>query len=447
MYQKIIDLTNKIEDKIISQRRDFHKYAESGWFEMRTSSIIAGKLADMGYKVLTGTDVCESDARMGLPSEDELKEHYQWAADNGADLRFLEAAKGGFTGVIGILDCGEGPTVAMRFDIDALGVIENKGENHKPYKCGFSSVNDGVMHACGHDGHASIGLGVAEVLMNIRDALHGKVKLIFQPAEEGVRAARALVQKGHLNDVDYLLASHISDRENDEGSDLIPGSYGSLATSKYDVYYYGKSVHAGGSPEKGDNVMLSAATAILNLHAIPRHSGGITRINVGKVTAGTGRNVIPDQAKMEIEVRGETSEINEYVKEYALRIIDAAAKMHNSLCEIKAMGGAQPLNSDDELALKVKDVCEKNLKEIKVSSILKSKNSGSEDVSYMMKRVQDNGGQATFMRFLTSTAAPAHARAFDFGEEVLAKGIKVFSILAYDILNDFNNNHIERQLI
>ncbi len=74
MYQKIIDLTNKIEDKIISQRRDFHKYAESGWFEMRTSSIIAGKLADMGYKVLTGTDVCESDARMGLPSEDELKE-------------------------------------------------------------------------------------------------------------------------------------------------------------------------------------------------------------------------------------------------------------------------------------------------------------------------------------------------------------------------------------
>ncbi len=433
MYKKIIDITNNIENKIITQRRDFHKYAEDGWYEMRTSSIIAGKLADMGYKILIGSDLCEANARMGIPTDDESNIHYEWAKNNGADLRFLESTKGGFTGVIGILDCGEGPTVAMRFDIDALGVIENTNEEHIPYKCGFSSVNYGVMHACGHDGHASIGLGVAEVLVNIKDSIHGKIKLIFQPAEEGVRGSKAIVEKGNLDDVDYFLASHISEDEGN-GSDLIPGSYGSLATSKFDIYFHGKSAHAGGSPEKGDNVMLSVATSILNLQAIPRHSSGITRINVGKVTAGTGRNVIPDQAKMEIEVRGETSDINEYVEEYALRIIAAAAQMHNSTYEIKKMGSAQSLDSDDELVLKVKDICEKNLKEIKVSSILKQKNTGSEDVSYMMKRVQEKGGQATFMRLLTSIKAPAHSRTFDFDEEVLAKGIKVYSTIVYDIL-------------
>jgi len=436
MYEKIINYTNQIEDKIIAQRRDFHKYAESGWFEMRTSSIIAGILTDLGYQVLTGCDVCQAEARMGLPSEVELEEHYQWAKDNGADLRFLEAAKDGFTGVIGILDCGEGPTVAMRFDIDALGVIESNDENHKPYKCSFSSINYGVMHACGHDGHASIGLGVAEVLMNIKDSLHGKVMLIFQPAEEGVRGAKAIVEKGHLDNVDYFLASHISGRPAKDESDLIPGSYGSLATSKYDVFYYGKAAHAGGSPEKGNNVMLSVATAILNLQAIPRHSGGITRINVGKITAGTGRNVIADQAKLEIEVRGETSEINEYVEEYALRIIKGAAQLHNVDYEVKEMGGAQSLNSDDELAERVRTVCIEGLKTIKVSDILKNKNGGSEDVSYMMKRVQDKGGQATFMRLLTLTAASGHARTFDFDEEVLAKGIKVFSAVVYDIMRD-----------
>lgn len=147
MYQKIICLANQLEDKIIAQRRDFHKHAELGWLEMRTSSIIAGKLTNLGYEVLIGEDVCEKDARMGLPSKEEFDEHHKWAMENGADFRFLEHTKDGLTGVIGILDCGDGPTVAMRFDIDALCVKEHKTENHKPYLHKFSSVNDGVMHA------------------------------------------------------------------------------------------------------------------------------------------------------------------------------------------------------------------------------------------------------------------------------------------------------------
>ena len=122
--------------------------------------------------------------------------------------------------------------------------------------------------------------------------------------------------------VDYLIGSHVSDKAADDPAVVIPGSHGSLATTKYDVFFHGVSAHAGGSPEKGKNVMPAVATAILNLYGIPRNSAGMSRINVGTVVAGSGRNVIADVAKMEIEVRGETTEINQYMEEYAKNIIE-----------------------------------------------------------------------------------------------------------------------------
>lgn len=103
-----------------------------------------------------------------------------------------------------------GHVCALRFDIDALGVLEDENSCHRPAREGFASQCPGVMHACGHDGHTAIGLGVAEVLMNLRAQLHGTVKLIFQPAEEGVRGARAIVSKGHLDDVDYFVGTHLA---------------------------------------------------------------------------------------------------------------------------------------------------------------------------------------------------------------------------------------------
>ena len=124
--------------------------------------------------------------------------------------------------MIGILRCGEGPTVAMRFDIDALGVFEEHDPSHRPAKEGFNSVNEGFMHACGHDGHATIGLGVAKVLMSIKDQLHGTVKLIFQPAEEGVRGAKSIVDNGHLDGVDYLIGSHVTNKKEDDPAVVIP---------------------------------------------------------------------------------------------------------------------------------------------------------------------------------------------------------------------------------
>lgn len=432
IYQTIIEKADQIAPELVRQRRDFHKYAEAGWTEMRTSSIIARKLTELGYEVLVGDQVCDKDSRMGVPSDEALEMAYQRAVEQGADPEFVKATRGGMTGVIGILRCGEGPTVAMRFDIDALGVNESMDEDHLPAKEGFASVNAGTMHACGHDGHAVSGLGVAAVLMQIKDQLHGTVKLIFQPSEEGVRGAKSIVEKGHLDDVDYLLGSHTTGFDS-ECSDITPGSKGSLATSKYDVVFTGRAAHAGGSPHLGNNALLAASTAVLNLYAIPRHGKGATRVNVGRLIAGSGRNVICDEAFLEIEVRGETTELSDYMDAYAKRILDSAAAMHNCTVSYKLMGGAESIVCDTPLVERVASVCADKLG-MKVSGKLLADMGGSEDCSYLMNRVRSHGGQTTFMRIRSEVVGGFHNRKFDFDESYIPKSVKVFCAMAYDLM-------------
>ena len=437
MYEKINKLSDDLKAKLVGCRRDFHKFAESGWFEMRTTSLIARRLTDLGYEVLVGKDVCLDESRMGLPSGEEMEASYIRAKEQGADPEFLEKTRGGFTGAIGILRCGEGPVVAMRFDSDALGVVEDESDEHRPWREGFSSVNKGMMHACGHDGHAAIGLGVAEVLMSVRDSLKGTVKLIFQPAEEGVRGAKSIVDKGHLDGVDYVLACHINERatEEDKVSDITAGSGGSLATTKLDAFFYGKSAHAGGNPQDGKNALAAAVTAAQNLLAIPRNSKSDTRINIGVLKAGSGRNVIPEFAKMELEVRGKTSEGNIYMEEWARRIIKAAADMHDCTSEIKMMGAAFLLESDKALMELIRDVCVNGLKTVRVHPELRREANGSEDFSYMMKRVQDQGGQASMLRILTETAAVGHNKRYDFNDDdALPKAVKALSVTVFRLM-------------
>ena len=432
IYESISRMSHQLQPQLAALRRDFHKHAETGWLEMRTSSIIARKLTDMGYEVLTGEDVCLKESRMGVPSQAVLDAAYERAVAQGADPEFVPRTKDGMTGVIGILRCGEGPTVAMRFDIDALGVNEATEQTHRPAREGFLSVNPGAMHACGHDGHAVIGLGVAQILISLKDRLHGTVKLIFQPAEEGVRGAKSIVDKGHLDGVDYLLANHISIRSEKTGdAKIIPGIYSSLATSKYDVVYSGVSAHAGGSPQNGRNALLAAASATLNLYAIPRHGDGASRINVGTLHAGSGRNVIADRAEMEIEIRGATTQINEYMCQYAENILQAAAQMYGCTVQTRLMGAAEALCSTKELADRVDLVCREKLG---FSTCLSFAGGGSEDVSYMMNRVQSQGGQAVFMRSLTHTAAGAHNRCYDFDEDVIETATSAFCAVTADLL-------------
>ena len=206
MYEKIKSLAKEYFPETVQTRRDFHKYAERGWLEMRTASIVARKLNNLGYQVLVGKELMCETARMGLPSKRVLTLNYKRAILQGADPYYLEKVKDGFTAVAGIIKNGDGPVVAIRFDMDALSIMEDDSADHNPGKFGFISCNPGAMHACGHDGHTAMGLTVAKILSEIKEHLHGTLKLIFQPAEEGVRGAKSIATSGFLDDVDYIFA-------------------------------------------------------------------------------------------------------------------------------------------------------------------------------------------------------------------------------------------------
>ncbi len=433
--QRIIQYAEELAPVSRERRRDFHRYPEMAWYEMRTSAIIAKILTELGYEVLTGRQVCLEGARVGLPAEEQLRKHAEQVLRQGAPAEYLtEDMKEGYTGVIGILRCGEGPVVGLRFDIDALGLAEDETPQHRPYTEGFNSRNPGWMHGCGHDGHTVMGLGTAEVLMKIRDELHGTVKLIFQPGEEGAKGARAIVAHGHLDDVDYFAGTHVAPDDGSDDGDVTPGSWGSLASSRYDVYFHGQTAHAGGFPEKGRSAIVAAANAVLNLTAIPRHSEGITRVNVGTIRGGTGRNVIPDEAMIQMEVRGGTTDIIRYMDEEARRVCQAAAQLNGCTCEMISQGTSDSQESDVDFLEWIAGILEKDLPHLRVSSVHNARNWASEDISLMMNRVQEHGGKATYMRSVTHMASAQHTTAFDFDEKVLTEGIETFSVIVYELL-------------
>lgn len=430
MIELVKNISREIESKIIKYRRDFHKYAEMGWTEFRTSSHIAQRLNVLGYDIKIGKEVIKPEDRMGLPDDEILEQNWQRAMKQGAVQEYMEALRGGYTGVVGIFKNGEGPTVGIRFDIDALEVNESPNNSHRPFQENFSSVNSGVMHACGHDAHAAVGLGVAEVLIRMKDRINGTIKLIFQPAEEGVRGAKSMVSAGVVDDLDYLFAHHLYSGW--ESGNITCGMGGYLATEKFDAIFKGKPAHAAASPQDGKNAMLAAATAVLNLHAIPRHKDGTTRINVGKFIAGTGRNVICPHAKLVIETRGKTTELNEYMYNSALRILHTAAEMYECELEITAMGGAKSGESDEEL----KDHVEKVAAQLGEYMISPPEGAGgSEDYTYMMERVQKNGGLATNIGVgADSGGGGHHTSEFDINEQTLIKAVNLLSLSVLDLL-------------
>lgn len=430
MIDRLNQIADEIESQIIGYRRDFHKHAESGWTEFRTASLVARRLLDLGYEVQAGREVFEDEERMGLPPPATLERHWQRAAEQGGDAEFLEAMKGGFPGVVGILRHGKGPTVGLRFDMDALDLVESQSPEHRPVREGFVSVNEGASHGCGHDGHTAVGLGIAEVLMRLRDEFHGTVKLIFQPAEEGVRGAKAMVSAGVVDDVKYLLGHHLYSGW--PVGNIDPGRSGYLATSKFDALLSGAPAHAGGKPHEGKNALLAAATAVLNLHAIPRHKEGATRVNVGRLNAGTGRNIVPAHAHLVIETRGASTELNDYMFAHAVRILEAAAAMYDCALEIRAMGGAQSASSDAALAGRAEQIA-LGLGGFAVHP--PETGGGSEDFTYMMVRVQENGGLATNIGVGADLGGWGHHTAeFDIDERALKAATRLLSATTLDLL-------------
>ncbi|NIF36311.1 amidohydrolase [Enterobacter sp. Tr-810] len=411
--------------QLTAWRRDFHHFAESGWVEFRTAAKVAEILDRLGYELAMGRDVVDAESRMGLPDAQTLAKEFARAREQGAPEKWLAAFEGGFTGIVATLHTGRpGPTLAFRVDMDALDLSEALDESHRPFRDGFASCNPGMMHACGHDGHTTIGLGLAQVLKQNAAQLNGTIKLIFQPAEEGTRGARAMVAAGALDGVDYFTAVHIGTGV--PAGTVICGSDNFMATTKFDVRFTGVAAHAGGKPEEGRNALLAAAQAALALHSIAPHSEGASRVNVGVMQAGSGRNVVPASALLKVETRGESEAINQYVFERAQSAIAGAAALYGVSAETHLMGAATSstpspawINYLREQAGQVTGVLHA-IDKVKAPA-------GSEDATLMMARVQQNGGLASYMVFGTDLSAGHHNEKFDFDEQIMNVAVETLA--------------------
>lgn len=431
-----------LEKKVIAYRRDFHAHPETGWTEFRTTARIIEILQSLGWDVSYGPAIHSTAHMMGKPDAEYMQHAWLRAHAENFDPAIAAAIKDGFTGCIATISNGPGPVIALRFDIDALDILEDNSAEHLPHREGFASQHPGVMHACGHDCHTAIGLGLAELIISHRNSFPGTIKLIFQPAEEGVRGARSLMEAGAVEGVEYCIGHHVySGWALDE---VAPGMSGYIATQKFDATFIGEPAHAGGNPEGGNNAMLAAANAVLNLYAIPRHSDGATRINVGTLTAGSGRNVICPEAKLIIETRGETNELSDYMHKKAQNVLQASAAMYNCDLMVTPMGSANTAESSPALEAQITAL----LKELSLTPVLNVKAGGSEDFTYLMHRVQEQGGEAINLGFGAdirghSLAHPipntkkllAHTYQFDIDERVLKQAMTVLATLTYRLCN------------
>lgn len=412
-----------MEQKLIEWRRDFHRFPETGFLEMRTASIVASILDDLGFQMKMGKEVMSAGHCMGKPGKEETEAHYQWALQNGAKKDYIEPFSDGYTGIVATWDTKkDGPTIAFRIDMDALDINESQDDSHFPEIEGFRSNLPFKMHACGHDAHTTIGMGLATLIAQNKDSLKGKIKLIFQPAEEGTRGARSMVEANVVDDVDYFIATHVGTGVPD--GHFVASKNGFLATSKLDIIFKGVASHAGGNPEQGKNALLAAASAALNIYAIPRHSEGATRINVGELHAGTGRNIIADRAFLKLETRGESTRINEFVKAQAEAVIAGSAQMYGVEYEIQTVGEAISAEGSKELA-GILHSCAEESPFILESMFEDNSPAGSEDATFFMEKVQKNGGQATYCIFGTELAAGHHNEKFDINEKTLHTAVQV----------------------
>ncbi len=268
-------------------RRDFHKHPELGHQEFRTTERIKEILTDLGIEIHDFTD---------------LK-----------------------TGAVGLISCQPGEkTIALRADIDALPMAEL---NDVPYK----SVNEGVMHSCGHDCHTTIMLGVAKKIMesDLRKQLKGKIKFLFQPAEETINGAELMIDVGVLKnpDVDRIIGGHMN-------TDLQTGQVGfykRVSHASADSFYatiQGKGVH-GAFPHKGSDPIVAGAHFVTTVQSIVSRNldpTGSAVVTVGQFQAGTAPNIIPDNAILSGTVRTFDNEIRDMIIHRLGEVVESIEK-------------------------------------------------------------------------------------------------------------------------
>jgi len=412
-------MNEPIRDRLASVRRRFHRHPEPAWREFLTTATLVEEIRSIGVDELAvGPDAYDPADRMAVPEAD-LGPWIERARDRGADADLLDRMSGGNTGAVAVLDRGEGPAIGLRVDIDGLFIEESTDADHDPVDEGFRSEIDGTMHACGHDVHMTWGLAVLEAIAE--SDFEGRLVVFFQPAEETGGGGHPMAEGAYADDLDYLLAVHVGlDHPTGE---VVAGIEKPLAMAHLDATIEGTSAHAGKAPNEGDNAMHAMGAAIVNAYGIPRHADGMTRVNVGKAEAGTASNVIAERAHMEAEARGETTELMEFVKRRFERTVRAAATMHGCRGTVDVVSESPRADSDPELQALVSGVAEGV---DGIDTVLPAADFGaSEDATFLMERVQEDGGLATYMIVGTDHPTSHHTPTFDVDERSIRHGVDV----------------------
>jgi amidohydrolase len=391
-HDAIADAAVRLKPWLIEQRRDFHMHPELQFQEVRTGRVVAERLQKLGL----------SDIQTGV----------------------------GKSGVTALVKGGKpGPVVALRADMDALPIDESN------YKVPYQSKNPGVKHACGHDAHTTMLLGVAEVLQSMRAEMPGTVKLVFQPAEEGGGGAERMIADGALkNPVPAaILGQHVWPQTEIGKLHYAPGPFMASADT-LTIRVRGKNAH-GARPEEGIDAILVAAQCITALQSIRSRRIATSEpmvLTLGKIEGGTAHNIIAG----EVAIKGTLRTLNSNVRDQVFTL------MHQTLKGVtEGMGASYDLESsgtgltynDPSLVEKTLPTFQRAVGASNVVQIIPQM--VAEDFSAYQKRIP---GFFYFLGIRNEAKGlgihPVHTPEFDIDEEALPIGVRVMASAAWDFL-------------
>ncbi len=331
-----------------------------------------------------------------------------------------------YTGVIADWDSGKaGPYLLFRFDIDGLAIAESQADDHRPEREGFSQNNGQACHACAHDGHIALGLALAKVIAQTVE-LKGRVRLIFQPAEESCRGAYSMVKRGLADGVDYMFGCHL-------GLGIPSGTVGLatqgfLASQKFLLDIQGQAAHAASAPETGKNALLAAAGLALNLHTLTQYGHSKAFLNVGRLEAGRLPNVIPEHAQLEFEIRAADTATIQDLQGKMQAMVQGHCQARDLSWQLEREGYAEALDPAYLPAyLDQGRTVQQTITKLGFKTLVGPDFAASEDVVTWMNQVLRQGGQAIHLMLGTDTVTAHHHPAFDFKEEDLAPALEALT--------------------
>lgn len=375
------------KDWIIAMRRRLHRIPEGGFQEFKTQRAVMDALEEIGIPYTTER-----------------------------------------TWVIGLIEGAlPGETVAIRADMDALPLEEPEG-------CPFRSEHPGMMHACGHDAHTAMALGAAKVLYGMRDQLHGRVKLLFQPAEETDGGAEPMVKAGAMENphVDRVYGLHVMPHLPVGKVETRPGTL-NASTDTVQLTIHGKSGH-GAYPEQGTDAIVCAAQVITALQTLvsrnlsPLQSAVLT---IGKIEGGTAQNIICDEVRMRGTLRTANAELRAMMKQRIAEVAACVAQAMGCTADVSINSGYAALVNDVGEAARIKRVAARlmggeNVVEKAAPSM------GGEDFSFFSDCAPGAFFHIGCVKPAWMPAPPLHSKDFHIDEDCLTIGTLMHVALVLD---------------